>query len=193
MVKVVRLSSSDINCYVVVDGGEAVVVDAAVEYRKVEEALGGASVKYILLTHGHRRHVRFLPELRARLSAPICIHGLDVSLMRETCGELEPDILLKHGQRFKVGGLRLRVYHTPGHTKGSACFEVEKRGMVFSGDTLLKGAYGRISGPDSMGKMVISLKMLSRSLSPDTVVYPGHGPSTRIRDEVWLDGLDMLS
>ena len=92
-----------------------------------------------------------------------------------------------------MGGLELRVYHTPGHTEGSVCLEVKKLDALFSGDTPPRGAYGRIDGPHSMGKMVISLEMLSRSIPPDTTVYPGHGPTTRIEDEVWLDGLDMLS
>ena len=57
----------------------------------------------------------------------------------------------------------------------------------------MRGSFGKILGPHSMGKIVRSLKTISRMLPPETAVYPGHGSETRLKDEGWLDGLDMLS
>ncbi|MDW7986037.1 MAG: MBL fold metallo-hydrolase [Nitrososphaerota archaeon] len=188
-----KITFNDTNTYLLIDDGEACIIDAAAPTYLLEDVLKDVDVKYILITHVHPRHVKFLKEVKSRFSGEISIHRDDLILLNEQYSETKPDILHKHMQKVKVGNLSIVVLHTPGHTDGSTCFTVRELKILFSGDTLLKGGYGRISNPHSMGKMVVSLKNISRSLSPDTIVYPGHGPETKICEEVWLDGLDMLS
>ncbi len=64
---------------------------------------------------------------------------------------------------------------------------------LFTGDTLLKGEFGRIEGPHSMGLMLRSLKRLNSVISTKTTIYSGHGPMTIMSKKAWLDALDNLS
>jgi glyoxylase-like metal-dependent hydrolase (beta-lactamase superfamily II) len=85
-----------------------------------------------------------------------------------------PGDLVAHdsGDLVEVGGLRIQLLHTPGHTPGSQCFLVD--GMLISGDTLFLDGCGRTDFPGSdPGAMYDSLQRLA-SLPKDTVVFPGH-------------------
>src|ERR1039457_3115494 len=89
---------------------------------------------------------------------------------------IEPDIQLVNGQKVNIGpNTTLKVIHTPGHTEGSICLYEEKLGVLFSGDTLFSGGYGRFDGmgADSQA-LVASLKQIM-ALPGSTDVYPGHG------------------
>ncbi len=111
-----------------------------------------------------------------------------------------PEILLIDGTM--VPGTSLQVLHTPGHSKGSIClyepelkagsygYEEEGReqgtscSCIISGDTLFRDGVGRTDGPDSdIYALEASLRKLAR-FSPDTLVYPGHGPRTTIGREL---------
>ncbi|MCB1082882.1 MAG: MBL fold metallo-hydrolase, partial [Simkania sp.] len=99
---------------------------------------------------------------------------------------VEPEFDLQEGEVIEVGKLKLIVIETPGHTPGGVCFYLDKEKILFSGDTLFKGSIGKISFPTANPQaMWRSLKKLEK-LPPETVVYPGHGPSTTIGDEDWL-------
>jgi glyoxylase-like metal-dependent hydrolase (beta-lactamase superfamily II) len=96
-----------------------------------------------------------------------------------------PDRLLKDGDEVRVGNLTFKVIHTPGHTPGGCCFYLpEDGGHLFAGDTLFAGSIGRtdLAGGDFTALME-SIKGRLLTLPPDTVVYPGHGPTTSIGDE----------
>jgi len=183
--------------YLVVSHDEACLIDASAPVdmliRTISNMQENFKLKYILLTHGHFNHVRYLVEIKSNLGGEIHIHYDDQSLLKELCIELKDVFLLRGFDKFKVGSLEIIAYHTPGHTEGSVCFYSGQLNALFSGDTLLRGSFGRIWGPHSMGKMLRSLKTISRMLPPETTVYPGHGSETRLKDEGWLDGLDMLS
>jgi glyoxylase-like metal-dependent hydrolase (beta-lactamase superfamily II) len=86
-----------------------------------------------------------------------------------------------------VGSNSLAVLHTPGHTAGSVCFYDEKGGNLFSGDTLFDGSYGRTDLPNSSARdMIESLARLAK-LPPGTKVFPGHGETTTIGEQEWLN------
>jgi glyoxylase-like metal-dependent hydrolase (beta-lactamase superfamily II) len=89
---------------------------------------------------------------------------------------------LKDGERIRFGKQALTVIHTPGHTQGSCCFHTE--GLVISGDTLFRGSIGRTDLPGgNFEEELDSIRTKLYRLDPETVVYPGHGPETSIRDE----------
>lgn len=192
-----RLSHNEVNMYLVVSHDEACLIDASTPVDMLIRAINNMQenfkLKYILLTHGHFSHVRYLVEIKLKLGGEIYIHNDDRSLLRELGVELEDVFLLRGFDKFKIGSIEIVAYHTPGHTEGSVCFYSKHLNALFSGDTLLRGSFGRIWAPHSMGKMLRSLKTISRMLPPETIVYPGHGSETKLRDEGWLDGLDMLS
>ena len=185
----------DTNVYVIVCGGEAAVVDAADCCDVLQGSLKemGATLKYLLLTHGHPSHVSSLSRIKKETGCTICMHPSDQDLLRQQEEDLEPDLLLADGQQLKLAGATIKVLHTPGHTPGSLCYHLREEGALFTGDTLLKGEFGKIKGPHSMGLMLRSLKRLNSVMPPKTTVYPGHGPMTTMSKEAWLDTLDNLS
>ena len=185
----------DTNVYLLVNGDEAAVVDVADCYDDIENTLKetGARLKYILVTHGHSSHINSLSVLKKNMGGVICLHELDSPFLKEVEGNLEPDMLVKDNHSLKLGSTVIKVLHTPGHTKGSLCFHVRSDNAVFTGDTLLKKEFGKIWGPHSMGLMLRSLKRLNSVIPPKTTVYPGHGVSTTMSAEAWLDALDNLS
>jgi hydroxyacylglutathione hydrolase len=183
------------NVYILIDGHEAAMVDVANCYNEIANTLNelGASLKYILVTHGHPSHISSVSMVKKNMGGLICLHKSDTDLFKEVDGTLEPDILVKDNQSLKLMNSVIRVLHTPGHTQGSLCFYVEEAKALFTGDTLLKGEFGKIKGPHSMGLMLRSLKRLNSVIPPKTTIYPGHGPMTTMSKEAWLDTLDNLS
>jgi glyoxylase-like metal-dependent hydrolase (beta-lactamase superfamily II) len=80
------------------------------------------------------------------------------------------------------------VLHTPGHTTGSVCLLHEADGLLFSGDTLFPGGWGRVDLPNgSPDLMAASIARLG-GLEDAVRVLPGHGASTTIeRERPWMD------
>jgi glyoxylase-like metal-dependent hydrolase (beta-lactamase superfamily II) len=95
---------------------------------------------------------------------------------------------LAEGGLISFGELRLRVLHTPGHTEGSVCLLAEDEGLLFSGDTLFAGGWGRVDLPGGdAAAMVASLARLT-GLEDRVGVFPGHGNATTIgRERAWLE------
>ena len=189
------------NVYILYEDGsdDAVVIDVAQGANAILQRLKelGVRAKLIVNTHGHTDHTAEDQALRAATGAKLAIHELDayrLALDDEASGELgiekkpiEPDIQLTSGEEIKFGKeSKLKVIHTPGHTEGSICLYDERRGQLFSGDTLFARGYGRVDGMGADAKeMVVSLKKLL-ALPENTEVYPGHGDFTTIGDESWL-------
>ena len=151
------------NCYIAVhpETKEAVIVDPGDEAARIEDALAqtGAKAKAILLTHGHFDHVTAMEELRRDLGVPVyaceqeqaVLADPDKNLSVQFQGgglHLKADMLLKDGETFEAAGYTFQMLHTPGHTEGSCCYYVKSEKVLFSGDTLFEGSYGRIDFPD---------------------------------------------
>jgi len=181
--------------YLLIHGQEAAVIDAAHSNKDIKNTIDelGAHLKYILVTHGHLSHVHCLSQVKKDMGGMVCLHKSDAELLKEVDSHLEPDLLLKDNVSLKLGKTMIKVLHTPGHTPGSLCFHIREAKALFTGDTLFKGEFGKIRGPHSMGLMLRSLKRLNSVIPPKTTVYPGHGPSTTMSKEAWLDTLDNLS
>jgi glyoxylase-like metal-dependent hydrolase (beta-lactamase superfamily II) len=188
-------SPRDTNVYVIACGGEAAVVDAADCCDVLRGSLKemGATLKYILLTHGHPSHISSLSRIKKEMGGKICMHPSDQDLLQQQEENLKSDLLLSDGQPLKLAEATIKILHTPGHTPGSLCYHLREAGALFTGDTLLKGEFGKIRGPHSMGLMLRSLKRLNSVIPPKTSIYPGHGPSSTMSKEAWLDTLDNLS
>ena len=186
------------NTYIIQDENtkETMVVDPGGEVDKIIIMLNilKADLKYIYLTHCHGDHIGGVRELQDKKGGKILIHrfdaeGLtnpDISLTQYLGMEasFEPDSRLNDGDLLHLGNLELKVIHTPGHTKGGTCLYCEKEGFLISGDTLFRGTWGRTDLPtggleDIMNS--ITKKLLVLPLK--TIVYPGHGKSTMIREE----------
>ena len=194
-IKTILSPPKDTNVYLLVNKTEAAVVDAGDCLDAVREILKnlGATLKYILITHGHPSHISSLSRMKKDLGGTICLHTSDLDLVRQQESGLEAGLLLNDGQSLNLADATIKVLHTPGHTMGSLCYHLREAGALFSGDTLFKGEFGKIRGPHSMGLMLRSLKRLNSIIPPKTSIYPGHGPSSIMLKEAWLDTLDNLS
>lgn len=170
--------------------GEGIVIDPAAEAEHlIDEAKHmGFTITMIVNTHGHVDHIGANGEVKQKTGAPIVIHELDAPLLVTTPasyfrmfgGKPSPpaDRTVKDGEVITVGGVKLQVIHTPGHTPGSICLYTG--GMVFTGDTLFVGSVGRTDLPGgSWAQLYRSLTEKLASLPDDTKVMPGHnyGPT----------------
>ena len=186
------------NVYIIQDEQtrETMVVDPGAEVDKIIEMLDilNADLKYIYLTHCHGDHIGGVSELQSKKGGKILIHrfdaeGLtnpDISLTNYLGidASFEPDSRLNDGDLLHLGNLELRVIHTPGHTKGGTSLYCKKEGFLISGDTLFRGTWGRTDLPTgSLEDIMDSITKKLLVLPSKTIVYPGHGKSTMIREE----------
>jgi len=178
---------------------EAIAIDAAipsVAWIADELAARDWTLKLIVSTHGHWDHFGDNAAVQAHTAAPVAAHALDRDRLEHPQPmwapfEIPPSVPaveLAEGGEVRFGDIRLRVLHTPGHTEGSVCLYAADEGLLFSGDTLFKGAWGRtdLPGGDS-GAMVESLIRMLDFEDP-VQVLPGHNRETTIGAErPWLE------
>lgn len=183
------------NCYLVYDAGEAIIVDPGGPTQELLDFLEQEKLQVvgIVNTHGHADHILGNAWAMEKTKAPLAIHELDAPFLADPNLHLGPQIrqnvpaveaarLLKDGDLIQLGKGSLKVLHTPGHTPGG--ISLYAPGFVLSGDTLFKLSVGRWDFPGSdEGALQQSLQRLAQ-LPPETKVYPGHGPSTTIGEEL---------
>ena len=188
------------NCYIIFDedSKEVMCIDPAGDVDKIEymikDILHG-NLKYIYLTHCHGDHIGGVTELKNRCGGKILIHRFDSEGLNDANInlstiidlpkiELEADSRVDDGDKIHLGNLEFLVILTPGHTKGSTSLYCEKEGCLFSGDTLFRGTWGRTDLPTSSREAIMDSIVNKLLVLPDeTMVYPGHGQATMIRDE----------
>ncbi len=174
----------DNNIWIVGDDREVFVIDAAHEPRPIIEAVGDRRVAAVLCTHGHNDHINVAVELSEVFDAPVALHSADRMLWDAVHPDHEPHITVSDGQRFSIDAVSLVALHTPGHSPGGVSFLDSAGGQVFAGDTLFKGGPGATGRSFSSFPTIIeSIRTRLLTLSPETVVRPGHGEDTTIGDE----------
>ena len=171
------------NCYILEDGGQAAVIDPGGAASKLLEALEGLEVRYIFLTHGHYDHTGGVEGLMAKWpEMPVYLNSRDFPGDAPYLRRLFPPIPgtrnYGEGDVFTVGGLKVSVMETPGHSEGSVTLRCGD--VLFCGDTLFAGSCGRVDLPGGdEGQMWASLARLGR-LTEDWTVWPGHGEATSL-------------
>ena len=178
---------------------EAIAIDTATPslgWIRDELEARGWTLKLIVSTHGHWDHIGDNAAVAAHTGADIAVHPLDRSRLEDPQPlfapfEIPPSvpaIELAEGGEIRFGGIRLAVLHTPGHTEGSVCLHAVDEGILFSGDTLFAGGWGRVDLPGGdPHTMVDSIGRLT-SFDDVTAVLPGHGQPTTIgRERAWME------
>lgn len=187
------------NCYIIQDEEtkETMVIDPAGDVDKIVEMLDilKAKLKYIYITHCHGDHIGGVKQLKERYGGQIITErnsaenllNPDINLTTYIgFGGLtiEADARIDEGDLLHLGELEFKVLHTPGHTSGSSCLYCEDEKLLFSGDTLFRGTWGRTDTPTGNFDDIINSITKKLMILPDeTIVYPGHGKSTMIREE----------
>ena len=167
--------------YIVADDetNDAIIIDPSWDLVELELIIKehNLNVKYIVNTHHHFDHTLGNDEMIQFTKAPVIQHEFS---------ELKNDLVVRDGDFIEFGNTKLKVIHTPGHSKDSICLLGD--GLIFTGDTLFVGNCGRVDLPGGSAKELFhSLFDVLYSLDDDLVMYPGHnyGPSetSTIRQE----------
>lgn len=186
-----------VNCYLVkcASTGDAMVIDPGADAERILASIrrSGATVRWIINTHGHFDHAGANRAVAAVTGAPLVIHELDRKILAEACQHAAayglttepsptPQKLLQGEEVLIVGELDVRVIVVPGHSPGSICLLTGNH--LFSGDALFAGSVGRTDLPGgSHEQLVRGIREKLFCLADETVVHPGHGPATTIGRE----------
>lgn len=187
------------NCYIILEekSKEIMVIDPAGNVDELIELINilNGKLKYIYLTHCHGDHIMGVMDLKNNCGGKILIHrydaeGLNNAEINLTPYIMEKQIVLEADSRIDdndllhIGNLEFKVLHTPGHTKGGTCIYCKDENCLFTGDTMFRGTWGRTDLPTGNFEDIInSIVNKLMKLPNDTIVYPGHGLSTKIKDE----------
>ena len=148
------------NCYIIHQEGtnSCVVIDPGDEAKKIAD---------------HREELDVLKDPHLNASA---MAGYEVAI--------EPEMLLRDGEKLEIAGFVFRVIYTPGHTKGGCCYYEEKEKALFSGDTIFMESIGRTDLPTgNTAQLLDSVRNKVLVLPDDVKIYPGHGPETTVAYE----------
>ncbi|MBE0479356.1 MAG: MBL fold metallo-hydrolase [Dehalococcoidia bacterium] len=166
------------NAYIIVDkaADQSLFVDAPGEPARLKRCLGGTGVQAIAVTHGHMDHTMALAELRTMTGWPVVVHHEDARAL-----PVKPDAFLEDGQVITLGQVRVKVLHTPGHTRGSICLLTGR--YLIAGDTIFPDGPGKTASPSDFKAILDSLTSKIFVLPDDVEIYPGHGERALLKEE----------
>lgn len=197
ILETVTVGAMQVNCYILAEGQQqdALVIDPGSERRKIQKVLDTHRLKpaFIINTHGHFDHIGCDNDF----GVPVYIHQKDAAMLKDASLNLSGMFslsfavrskieVLRDGQNIDLGGLQMEVLHIPGHTPGGIALRLKKPkdNIVFTGDTLFYHGIGRSDFIGGDGQLLVrAIKEKLFTLPGDTVVYPGHGPSSSIDEE----------
>lgn len=185
-IKSIVTDRMDQNCYLVKKGVKGILIDPGIDTLKILKETEGTEINYILLTHCHFDHSFSVNDLRGGkmvVGSKKCsdnIMSQKIALSTAVSLVTAPlNIIMEDGEEREFDGIKVKCIHTPGHTSGSVCYQVENN--LFSGDTLFKRSVGRCDLPtgdwDILEK---SVKNKIYTLDENINVFPGHGEKTTI-------------
>lgn len=205
---IIQLKSAllyDSNIYLLIGSEKTALIDAGTGFSndayvaELRSLLGGRPLDLIIITHRHYDHVGGLAPMQDAFSpSEICAGEADAVPLRsgdsestlgtKFGGSIRPTDVrgLSDGEVIDLGGHRLRVIETPGHTSGSISLLDEATSSLFSGDCFFVDGVGRTDLPTASAVQMRS--SLDRLTGIEfTALYPGHGPFVKNDAKRFLD------
>ncbi|HEX7049805.1 MAG TPA: MBL fold metallo-hydrolase [Longimicrobiales bacterium] len=186
------------NAYLVrAEGSEtAVVIDPGVADPVIATLrAGGLELEAVLLTHAHVDHIMGVAALVRETGVPVYLHPEGRALYDRAIDQAamfglgiepppSPDRALAHGEALRLAGCDFEVRHAPGHAPGHVVLAVRGAGVAFVGDVIFQGSIGRTDLPGGdFRRLMRSIREQVLTLPDETILYPGHGPSTTVGHE----------
>ena len=192
--KRVIVGALGVNCFIVRDSetNEALIIDPGDEADRIIEAVKLVEAKPIgvLLTHAHVDHIRGVGAVSAAFNLPVWIHEADRAMYLSPDNAILPWLTAAENlpqpvdTPVQLPNHPYEIIETPGHTPGGVCFYFKEEKLLFSGDTLFQGTYGRTDFPGgSAPTLFSSIRTKLFTLPDDVKVWPGHEESTTIGQE----------
>jgi len=195
------LGPIDNNTYLFVDDQvkQAVMIDPAAPSRDIIAYLTkhDLTLTQIWLTHAHFDHIGGVRWFTNQLENDIevLIHPDALPLWENHGGALDfgfdfdpgppPNSIVKDGDEISFGENQFTVFHTPGHTPGHVVYYCANQRIAFCGDLIFYHGVGRtdLKGSDQ-NALITSISEKILTLPDDTILYPGHGKPTTVKEEI---------
>ena len=189
--KIIGMVSTNVYLGIHTETKEAFLVDPADNADLLADWIeeNGVTLRASLLTHGHFDHIGAAMELKRKFQTPIYAMTMEKTVLNDSMLNLsgswgkpftvQADRLLSDGQEISVAGFEVTAYHTPGHTRGGACYYIPKEQVLFSGDTIFCESIGRTDFPTgNAAELVRSVRRMLDALPDEVKIYPGHEEAT---------------
>ncbi len=194
--KLSNLGPFGTNCYIVETANNgAVLIDCPYDHAKILTKLDllGCELKAILLTHGHVDHIDAVWQVAAKKGCPVYIHEDDKDMLKHPNLSLAEYFgypvkpfteytTVRDGDVLTFGDISFTVISTPGHTKGSVCYLMDR--IMFTGDTLFRLSVGRTDFPGGDHETLMRSIARLKEIDEFATVHPGHGESTWMFEEL---------
>lgn len=196
-------NSFQVNTYIIYDEtGECIIVDPANYEPEEDQALSAFISEHKLKpvlninTHCHIDHILGINHVKKAFNVPLHTHENEAKLLKNAplmgkvfgfnVGELPViDHFISHGEIIAFGNSELSAIHVPGHSAGSLAFYAQEGQFAITGDALFAGSIGRTDLPGGdYDTLIESISSNLFSLPPETSIWPGHGESSTINDEI---------
>lgn len=186
------------NTYLLFKEASVLIVDPSFtkqhEFEAILEAIKDFKLEGVLLTHGHIDHIAGLPLILEACAVPVYMNpkehyflsdpSFNLSNMIPPVLQLDLETKDLNPGTMKIGPFEFEVISSPGHTQGSQSFIFQEH--VICGDFIFKGSVGRMDFPTgSQTDMMQSISsFVTRFKNEALILYPGHGPSCLLQDEI---------
>lgn len=192
-IKKIIAGQIETNSYIISKNNKAILIDLGGNPEEILKYINKNKLKleYILITHAHGDHISDINYIKTNTNAKIGLNKKDLALLKSEFNlqfgnydNFKVDLYLENNQIIDFENIKIKIIDTPGHSPGSVCFYLEEENILFSGDLLFKQGFGRYDLPlSNYTNLKESLKKILK-LPKETIVYPGHGDNTKIKNEI---------